>query len=93
MIRIAYFVHGRGKGHAIRTQAVIGGLRESDEVRLFCAGEAWDVLSEVPCAEPLLPCMPGRGMLRSFRLRFGPTAHVCGAGPLTCWSAMGTAPP
>ena len=69
MIRIAYFVHGRGKGHAIRTQAVIGGLRESDEVRLFCAGEAWDVLSEVPCAEPLLPCMPGRGMLRSFRLR------------------------
>ena len=69
MIRIAYFVHGRGKGHAIRTQAVIGGLRGTDEVRLFCAGEAWDVLSEVPCAEPLLPCMPGRGMLRSFRLR------------------------
>ena len=70
MIRIAYFVHGRGKGHAIRTQAVIGGLRESNEVRLFCAGEAWDMLREVPCSEPLLPCMPGRGMIRSFRLRF-----------------------
>jgi UDP-N-acetylglucosamine--N-acetylmuramyl-(pentapeptide) pyrophosphoryl-undecaprenol N-acetylglucosamine transferase len=70
MIRIAYFVHGRGKGHAIRTRAVLGGLRQSDEVRLFCAGEAWDVLSDVPCSEPLLPCMPGRGMLGSFRLRF-----------------------
>jgi len=70
MIRIAYFVHGRGKGHAIRTRAVVGGLRKNDDVRLFCAGEAWDVLRDVPCAEPLLPCLPGRGMIRSFRLRF-----------------------
>ena len=70
MIRIAYFVHGRGKGHATRTRAVVGGLSKSDEVRLFCAGEAWDALSDVPCAEPLLPCMPGRGMIRSFSLRF-----------------------
>jgi UDP-N-acetylglucosamine--N-acetylmuramyl-(pentapeptide) pyrophosphoryl-undecaprenol N-acetylglucosamine transferase len=70
MLRIAYFVHGRGKGHAIRTRAVLGGLRKRDEVRLFCAGEAWDALNDVPCAEPLLPCMPGRGMARSFRLRF-----------------------
>ena len=70
MIRIAYFVHGRGKGHAIRTRAVLGGLPKSAEVRLFCAGEAWAVLSDVPCAEPLLPCMPGRGMIRSFRFRF-----------------------
>ncbi|MBW2548783.1 MAG: glycosyltransferase, partial [Deltaproteobacteria bacterium] len=70
MLRIAYFVHGRGKGHAIRTRAVLGGLQELHEVRLFCAGEAWDVLSDVPCAEPLLACMPGRGMIRAFRLRF-----------------------
>ena len=70
MLRIAYFVHGRGKGHAIRTRAVLGGLQELHEVRLFCTGEAWDVLSDVPCAEPLLACMPGRGMIRAFRLRF-----------------------
>jgi hypothetical protein len=37
---------------------------------LCCPGEAWDVLGDVPCAEPLLPCMPGRGMIRSFSLRF-----------------------
>ncbi|MBW2215488.1 MAG: hypothetical protein JRF48_13945 [Deltaproteobacteria bacterium] len=70
MTRIAYFVHGRGKGHAIRTQAVMGGLRRSHDVRVFCAGEAWDVLKDVPGAEPALPCLPGKGMLRAFALRF-----------------------
>ena len=70
MTRIAYFVHGRGKGHAIRTRAVMEHLRGNDDVRVFCAGEAWDVLKDVPGAEPTLPCMPGKGMLSSFRLRF-----------------------
>jgi uncharacterized protein (TIGR00661 family) len=70
MIRIAYFVHGRGKGHAIRTRAVIGALGRQDDVRLFCAGEAWDVLHDLPVAEPIAPCMPGKGMIRSFALRF-----------------------
>ena len=70
MIRIAYFVHGRGKGHAIRTQAVIEGLHGRHEVRVFCAGEAWDVLKDVPGAEPALACLPGKGMLASFALRF-----------------------
>lgn len=69
MIRIAYFVHGRGKGHAIRTRAVIGALGKSYEARVFCAGEAWDTLQDLPCAEPVLPCMPGKGMIRSFTLR------------------------
>ncbi len=70
MIRIAYFVHGRGKGHAIRTRAVIGALSGRDDVRLFCAGEAWDVLQDLPDVEPIPPCMPGKGMVRSFALRF-----------------------
>jgi len=70
MTRIAYFVHGRGKGHAIRTRAVMGGLGRSHDVRVFCAGEAWGVLKDVPGAEPTLPCVPGKGMLGSFALRF-----------------------
>ena len=69
MIRIAYFVHGRGKGHAIRTRAVVGALGKSYEARVFCAGEAWDTLKDLPCAQSILPCMPGKGMLRSFTLR------------------------
>jgi len=70
MIRIGYFVHGRGRGHAIRTRAVIGSLGPSSETRVFCAGEAWDTLEDLPGAQPILPCMPGRGMVRSFALRF-----------------------
>ena len=70
MIRIAYFVHGRGKGHAIRTRAVIAALGKGCEARLFGAGEAWDVLQDLPSAEPILPCMPGKGMLAAFALRF-----------------------
>ena len=69
MIRIAYFVHGRGKGHAIRTRAIIGALGKSYEARVFCAGEAWDTLKDLPCSQPILPCMPGKGMVRSFTLR------------------------
>ncbi|MBT8481586.1 MAG: hypothetical protein HKP36_08350 [Myxococcales bacterium] len=70
MIRIAYFVHGRGKGHAIRTRAVLETLGERVDVQLLCGGEAWDILRDLPVAEPVLPCMPGKGMVRSFRLRF-----------------------
>ena len=70
MIRIAYFVHGRGKGHAIRTRAIMEALGGRVDVQLFCAGEAWDVLHDLPGAEPIVPCMPGKGMVRSFRLRF-----------------------
>ena len=70
MIRIAYFVHGRGKGHAIRTRAIFGALGPSYETRVFCAGEAWDTLEDLPCTQPILPCMPGRGMIRTFKLRF-----------------------
>lgn len=69
MIRIAYFVHGRGKGHAIRTRAVIEALRGHCETRVFCAGAAWDTLQELPCSQPVLPCMPGKGMIRAFTLR------------------------
>ena len=69
MIRIAYFVHGRGRGHSVRTRAVVAGLSESYEARVFCAGDAWDTIGDLPYAEPVLACLPGKGMLRSFALR------------------------
>ncbi|MBT8467913.1 MAG: hypothetical protein KJN97_04095, partial [Deltaproteobacteria bacterium] len=59
----------RGKGHAIRTRAIIGALGAGYETRVFCAGEAWDTLGDLPRARPILPCMPGKGMIRSFALR------------------------
>lgn len=76
MSRIAYFVHGRGKGHAVRSRAVIDRLRERYDVRLFCAGDAWAVLGDLEGAEPILACVPGRHMVRSFTLRLrGDRAH------------------
>lgn len=69
MIRIAYFVHGRGKGHAVRTRAVVGALGKGFDARVFCAGAAWDSLQDLPGAQPVLPCLPGSGMLRAFALR------------------------
>jgi hypothetical protein len=70
MARIAYFVHGRGKGHAVRTRAVVERLRGDDLVRLYCAGRAYDVLRDHPGAEEVLTVAPGPGMLRAFGLRF-----------------------
>ena len=69
MTRIAYFVHGRGKGHAVRTKSVLGHLPTSLEVRLFCAGEAFDILGDHPSSEEVLTHAPGRGVARSFSLR------------------------
>lgn len=69
MSRIAYFVHGRGKGHAVRSRAVIKPLRTRHEVRSLCAGKAWDTLEDLNDAEPILACIPGKDMLRTFTLR------------------------
>jgi hypothetical protein len=69
MTRIAYFVHGRGKGHAVRSRAVIDRLRARYDVRLFCAGDAWDALGDLEGTEPVLVCAPGKHMMRSFTLR------------------------
>ncbi len=45
-------------------------LGGSYEARVFCAGEAWNTLYDLPCVQPIPPCMPGEGMFRSFTLRF-----------------------
>jgi len=70
MTRIAYFVHGRGNGHSIRARAVMQRVPEGRDVRLFCAGDSWDELKDVPHAEPVASCIPGKGMVGKFVLRF-----------------------
>jgi UDP-N-acetylglucosamine--N-acetylmuramyl-(pentapeptide) pyrophosphoryl-undecaprenol N-acetylglucosamine transferase len=70
MIRIAYFVHGRGQGHAVRTRAVMDSFPTGYELRLFCAGPAWDVLKDMARAEPVAVCVPGKGMVGAFTRRF-----------------------
>lgn len=70
MTRIAYFVHGRGKGHAVRTEAVLRRIVGQHELRLFCSGAAFDILGGFPMVERVRASMPGKGMVRAFASRF-----------------------
>ena len=48
-MRIAYFVHGRGRGHASRSRSIVARLRANGhEVSLFGGGDAADVLGADP---------------------------------------------
>lgn len=68
MQRIAYFVHGRGRGHAVRTRAVLEGL-DAYDVRVFGAGEALRVLRDQRSVEPVIAYAPGRNLARAFATR------------------------
>ena len=70
MTRIAYFVHGRGQGHAVRTEAVLKRIVGQYDLRLFCSGAAFDVLGDFPMTERVRASMPGKGMARAFASRF-----------------------
>ncbi len=70
MTRIAYFVHGRGKGHAVRTEAVLKRIVGQYDLRLFCSGAAFDILGEFPMTERVRATIPGKGMARAFAARF-----------------------
>jgi len=68
--RIAYFVHGRGKGHATRSLAVLERLRGLHHLRLFYTGDAREMLRHVPACEEIPICAPGKGMVSAFARRF-----------------------
>jgi hypothetical protein len=68
MQRIAYFVHSRGRGHAVRTRAVLDGLDEY-EVQVFGAGDALQVLRNQVNVEAVVPYAPGPRMARAFTRR------------------------
>jgi uncharacterized protein (TIGR00661 family) len=44
-MRIAYGVMGYGRGHAMRTSAVLPSLMQQHEVTVFAGGDAYDVLA------------------------------------------------
>ncbi|MEO8180177.1 MAG: glycosyltransferase family protein [Deltaproteobacteria bacterium] len=54
-MRIAYGVHGYGRGHATRALSVLQALSARHEIRLFAGGDAYDTLhayypvQRVPC--------------------------------------------
>lgn len=70
MFRIAYFVHGRGRGHAARARQTLPRLRDAGfSLRVFAAADALALLEDVPELQPVARCAPGRGMARAFVAR------------------------
>jgi uncharacterized protein (TIGR00661 family) len=55
-MRIAYGVHGHGRGHAMRVGALLPGLTRRHAVRVFAGGDAREVLLPRADVEPI-PCL------------------------------------
>jgi len=70
MSRIHYFVHGRGRGHSVRTLSAVEALRaRGHDVRVFASGVAFDFLRSLGDVERVTLVAPGRGMFRKFGQR------------------------
>jgi hypothetical protein len=64
-----YYVHGRGRGHATRAQAVVHALREAGfEVALFAGEDAYAALQGEPNLRAVRSLLPGEGPNKLARL-------------------------
>ncbi|MEO0322224.1 MAG: glycosyltransferase family protein [Myxococcota bacterium] len=70
MARIAYFVHGRGRGHAARARAVLAALEaEGHALAVHGGGQAASLLGSRPDFEAVRAVLPGPGLLPSIVAR------------------------
>lgn len=70
MARVAYFVHGRGKGHAVRARSVLSRLSaDGHELFVFGGGEAARLLADRRDFAGVRPCVPGPGLVRTLAAR------------------------
>ncbi|MCA9706868.1 MAG: hypothetical protein KDK70_13530 [Myxococcales bacterium] len=72
MPRIHYYVHGRGRGHATRSRAVIDRLRAAGhEVVTFAGADALPLLRDHGPTRPVRSLLPqdGRGLPRRLGAR------------------------
>lgn len=71
MARIAYFVHGRGRGHASRARAVLARLEaDGHDLHVFGGGDAVELLGERHDFTEVVPCLPGSQLIRTSWRRF-----------------------
>lgn len=69
-MRIAYFVHGNGRGHAMRARSLVLALRaRGHDVRLHSGGDALAMLREIGSVE-IDTFAPGPRLVRRFAARF-----------------------
>lgn len=65
-MRIAWFIHGRGRGHASRSAGIIAAARACGaSVTVLAGGDALDLLREDPDLIPTAPVIPGPSAARS----------------------------
>ena len=70
MARIAYFVHGRGRGHASRALSIVPALRGAGhDVTTFGGGGAADLIGAWPGHRDAPPIIPGWGGARRLPAR------------------------
>lgn len=66
MAHIAYFLHGRGRGHAARSLPIVRLMRESGHrVSLYGGGDALDLSRPDDAMQPCTPVLPGKRVLTS----------------------------
>jgi uncharacterized protein (TIGR00661 family) len=89
-MRIAYGVMGYGRGHAMRTSAVLPELLAEHEVTLFAGGDAYEVLAPLDTHVPTvrIPTIGyaynergGHSTVQTLRRNFSPMADLLFGGP------------
>jgi UDP:flavonoid glycosyltransferase YjiC (YdhE family) len=69
-VRIAYFVHGNGRGHAIRARSLMPALRAGGHtVHVYAGGDAVEMIRDLGGVE-IDAFAPGPGLARRFAARF-----------------------
>lgn len=69
-MRIAYFVHGNGRGHATRARSLVPALRaHGHDVCVYAGGDAIAVLGDLPFVE-VDPVIPGPRLARRLAAHF-----------------------
>lgn len=72
MSTIAYFVHGRGRGHASRSRPIIAALRGAGHaVHVAAGGDALDLFDIGPATgdREIIPVVPGQAVARTLARR------------------------
>ncbi|MBW2189990.1 MAG: hypothetical protein DRH23_00045 [Deltaproteobacteria bacterium] len=78
-MRIAYFVHGNGRGHAMRARSLVPALRtHGHDVHVHASGEAVAMLRDLGGAE-VDAFLPGRQLASRFAARLATDRRLLGA--------------
>lgn len=86
-MRIAYGVMGYGRGHAMRTSAVLPALMAEHEVTVFAGGDAYDVLAKrfptvrIPTIGYVYNARGGHSVPRTVSRNLAPMADLLLGGP------------